>query len=101
MKTIKFYQARSLINQSNVDDLSYVDYVDKAFNEDYSEIIFKHGSNNQLYSFYYCNNHMTIDSVQGLNTFLYNSNYDDFDVDVAPVKKITKQISVTKYIGED
>lgn len=98
MKTIKLYQAKALIDQHNVDGLFYVD---KVSDEDYSEIIFKKGSNNQLYSFYYYDYDMTIDTVQGFNTFLDDSYYDDFDVKVAPVKKVTKQIMVTKYVGDD
>jgi len=97
MKTIKLYQARALIDQHNIDSLIYVDRVSSDY---YMEIILKKGSNNQLYSFYYYDYDMTIDTVQGFNTFLDDSYYDDLDVQVAPVKKVTKQITVTKYIGE-
>ena len=97
--TIKLYQAKSLINQSNVDDLIYVDEV--SSDEDYSEIIFKSGLNDQLYSFYSYGYGMTVNTVQGFNTFLSNNDNNNFDVRVAPVKKVTEQITVAKYVGED
>lgn len=100
MKTIKLYQARTLINQINVDGLSYVD---KVSDEDFLEIILKSDLNDQLYSFYYCDNDepdlgITINTVQKFDAFLDDD--DNLDVKVAPVKKVTKQITVTKYIGE-
>ena len=102
MKTIKVYQAEVLINQRDVDGLFYVD---KVFHEDYSEIIFKSNLSNQLYSFYYCDDSdlggTTIDTIQQFDAFLYDGDNDNLDVEIAPVKKVTKQISVTKYIGED
>jgi len=99
MKTIKLYQARALIHHSNVDDLFYVDRVS---DEDCSEIIFKNGLNNQLYSFYYCEDDVpiTIDTIQQFDTVLDDDGNLNLDVEVAPVKKVTKQITVTKYIGE-
>lgn len=101
MKTIKLYQARSLINQINVDGLSYVD---KVSDEDFLEIIFKSDLNDQLYSFYYCDNDVpdlgiTIDTIQQFDAFLDNDNNKNLDVEVAPVKKVTKQITATKYVG--
>jgi len=80
IKSIKWHQAKALINQHNIDSLIYVDRVSS---DDYIEIIFKKGSNNQLYSFYYYDYDMTIDTVQGFNTFLDDSYYDDFDVETA------------------
>lgn len=77
IKSIKLHQARELINQRNVNGLFYVDKVsDKAC----PEIIFKSDLNDQLYSFYYCDDDpdlgITIDD-------------DNLDVVVAPVKKVT------------
>lgn len=102
IKSIKVYQAEALINQRDVDGLFYVD---KVSHEDYSEIIFKSDLSNQLYSFYYCDDsdlgRITIDTTEQFDAFLYDGDNDNLDVEVAPVKKVTKQISVTKYIGDD
>ena len=101
--TIKLYQARELINQSNVDSLCYIDEVS---NQDFPEIIFKNNLNNQLYAFLYHETNVPdlgiiIDTVQQFDAALDNDNNNNLDVNVAPVKKVTKQIIVTKYIGED
>ena len=103
IKTIKLYQARALINQRNIDGLFYVDEVSDG---NYTEIIFKKDSNNQLYSFYYYESDLpdlrtTIDTIQQFDAPLDDGDHDDFDVKVAPVKRVTKQITVTKYVGED
>lgn len=100
MKTIKLYQARELINQRNVNGLFCID---KVSDGNYHEIIFKRGSNNQLYSFsYYCysdgsNVGLTTDTTKQFDAFLDNDNNKNLDVKVAPVKKVT----VTKYIVDD
>ena len=91
INTIKVYQAKALIDQHNIDNLIYVDRVS---DEDYMEIIFKKGSNNQLYSFYYYR--YSDDPDLGLA-----NNNRDLGVKVAPVKKVTKQITGTKYVRED
>ena len=96
IKSIKLHQTNALINQRNIDDLIYVDRVSS---DDYMEIIFKKGSNNQLYSFYYYDYDMTIDTVHESTVFIDDD--DDLDVKVTPVKKVTKQITVTKYIRDD
>ena len=105
MTNIKLYQARALINQRNVDGLFYVDEVPDEDEEDYMEIIFKSDLSDQLYSFYYCDNDdldlgMTIDTVQKFDAFLDDDN-KNLDIKVFPVKKVTKQITVTKYVGEE
>ena len=41
-----------------------------------------------------------IDTIQQFDAFLDNINNSDLDVKVAPVKKVTKQVTVTKYVGE-
>ena len=103
MKTIKLYQARALIDQRNVGGLFYVD---KVSNEDCPEIILKSDLNDQLYSFYYCDNDAlpdlgtTIDTIQESDAFLDDDDNNNLDIKVAPVKKVTEQITVTKYIGE-
>lgn len=102
MKTIKLYQAKALINQRNIDGLFYVDRVSDEY---CPEIIFKSDLNDQLYSFYYCNNDdldlgITIDTIQQFDAFLDDDN-KNLDVRVAPAKKVTKQIIVTKYVGDD
>lgn len=99
MKTIKLYQARALINQRNVDGLFYID---KVSDEDFSEIIFKSDLNDQLYSFYYCDDSdlgITIDTVQQFDAFLYNGDNKNIDIKVAPVKKLL--VPSYKYIGND
>ena len=87
MKTIKLRQARALINQRNVDGLFYVD---KAYDKACTEIIFKSDLNDQLYSFYYCDDDpdlgITIDD-------------DNLDVVVAPVKKVT--VTTYEYVRDD
>lgn len=100
IKTIKLHQARALIHHRNVDNLFYVDTL---HDEDCSEIIFKNGLNNQLYSFYYCEDDVpiTIYTIQQFDTVLDDDDNMNLDVKVAPVRKITKQITVTKYIGDD
>ena len=50
MKTIKVYQAKSLIYQHSIDDLIYVD---KVSVEGCTDIIFKSDLSDQLYSFYF------------------------------------------------
>ena len=102
INTIKLYQAKSLINQRNVDGLFYIDTVSDKY---YLEIIFKSDLNNQLYSFYYYDNDdsdllITIDTIQQLDVFLDDGN-KNLDIKVSPVKRVTKQITATKYIGED
>ena len=99
IKTIKLYQARALINQRNVDGLFYVD---KVSVEGCTDIIFKSDLSDQLYSFYYCENDdydMTIGTVLGFNAPLDDSHYDDFDVEVAPVKKVT--VTSYEYVRDD
>lgn len=103
MKTIKLHQAKALINQRNIDGLFYVDRVS---DEDCPEIIFKSDLNDQLYSFYYCSNDdidlgITIDTTKEFGVFLYDDDNKNLDVEVAPVKRVTKQIIVTKYVGDD
>jgi len=103
IKTIKLYQARALIRHRNVDGLFYVD---KVSDGNYTEIIFKKDSNNQLYSFYYYESDLpdlgtTIDTIQQFDAFLDNINNSDLDVEVAPVKKVSEQITVTKYVGDE
>ena len=100
-RTIKLYQAKALINQRNVDGLFYVD---KVSHEDYSEIIFKSNLSDQLYSFYYCDDsdlgRIPIYTTTQLDAFLDDDN-KNLDIKIFPVKKVTKQIMVTKYVGED
>jgi len=101
--TIKLKNARELINQSNVDSLFYID---KVSNKDFPEIIFKNNLNNQLYAFHYHETNVPdlgtiIDTVQQFDAALDNDNNNNLDVEVTPVKKATKQITVTKYIEDN
>lgn len=104
MKTIKLYQAKGLIYQQNIDDLFCIDRVSS---DDYTEVIFKKGSNNQLYSFYcyYYNDGSNLglatNTTKQFDVFLDDTNNKNLDVDVAPVKRATKQIAVTKYVGAE
>ena len=102
MKTIKLYQAKGLIYQRNIDDLFCIDRVSSG---DYMEIIFKKGSNNQLYSFYYycysdgSNLGLATNTTKQFDVFLDDTNNRDLDVEVAPVKKAS--VISHKYIGDD
>ena len=103
INTIKLHQARTLIHHRKVDGLFYVDEVSDG---DCPGIIFKSDLNDQLYSFYYYESDLpdlgtTIDTIQQFDAFLNNINNSDLDVEVAPVKKVAKQITVTKYVGDD
>ena len=73
--TIKLYQAKSLINQRNVDGLFYVD---KVSDEDFPKIIFKSDLSDQLYSFYYCDDsdlgRITIYTIEQFDAFLDDDN---------------------------
>ena len=98
-RTIKLYQAKALINQRNVDGLFYVD---KVSVEGCTDIIFKSDLNDQLYSFYYCENDdygMTIGTVLGFNAHLDDSHYDNLDVEVAPIKKVP--VTTYEYVRDD
>ena len=102
IKTIKLYQAKALIDQHNIDNLIYVDRVSDEDDDDFPEIIFKSGLNDQLYLFcYYRSNDpdigITIDTVQKFDSFLGDD--DNLDVEVAPVKKTP--VTAYKYVVED
>lgn len=104
IRTIKLYQARALINRRNVDSLIYVDQVSV---EGCMNIILKSDLSDQLYSFYYyfysdsSNSGLATNTTKQFGTFLDNDKNKNLDVEVAPVKKVTKQITVTKYVGDD
>lgn len=101
IKTIKLYQIKALVNHHDIDNLIYVDEVS---DEDYLEVIFKSDLNDQLYSFYYCENDVpdlgtTIDTIQQFDAFLDNDNNKNLDVKVAPVKKIP--VTTYRYVEDD
>ena len=100
IKSIKLYQARALINQNKG---KFV-YVNQVNNDPYVEIIFKEKGHTQLYSFWYYKSDLpeigiTIDTVQKFDSLLGDD--DNLDVEVVPVKKVAKQIMVTKYVRDD
>ena len=100
MITIKLKDARDLIHQ-NKGKFVCVDQVD---NGPYVEVIFKEKEYTQLYAFYYYRSDdpdlgITIDTVQKFDSFLGDD--DNLDVEVALTKKVTKQITVTKYIEDN
>lgn len=99
-RTIKLKDARDLIHQ-NKGKFVYVDQVD---NDPYVEIIFRAKGYTPLYSFWYYISDvpdlgMTIDTVQQFDAFLDDSDNNDFDVEVAPVKKIL--VTTYRYVGDD
>ena len=101
MKTIKLYQAKSLIYQHSIDDLIYVD---KVSVEGCTDIIFKSNLSDQLYSFYYyfysdgSNSGLATNTKQS-NAFLDDINNRDLDVEVAPVKKLL--VTSYDYVRDD
>ena len=102
MKTIKVYQAKSLIYQHSIDDLIYVD---KVSVEGCTDIIFKSDLSDQLYSFYYyfysdgSNSGLATNTTKQFNAFLDDTNNRDLDVEVAPVKKLL--VTSYDYVGDD
>lgn len=100
IKSIKLKDARDLIHQ-NKGKFVHVDQVEDGPGV---EVIFKEKECNQLYSFWYYRSDdpdlgITIDTVQKFDSFLGDD--DNLDVGVNPIKKVTKQITVTKYIEDD
>ena len=102
MKTIKVYQAKSLIYQHSIDDLIYVD---KVSVEGCTDIIFKSDLSDQLYSFYYycysdgSNSGLATNTTKQSNAFLDDTNNRDLDVEVAPVKKLL--VTSYDYVRDD
>ena len=102
MKTIKVYQAKSLIYQHSIDDLIYVD---KVSVEGCTDIIFKSDLSDQLYSFYYyfysdgSNSGLATSTTKQSNAFLDDINNRDLDVEVAPVKKVP--VTSYDYVRDD
>lgn len=101
IKTIKLKDARELIKGIMNTSIGGYYHVDSVQDDQDGSIgvIFNKPNSSQLYEFWYYDYDMTID-VPGHTVFLDDSYYDDFDVKVAPVKKVTKQITITKYVGE-
>ena len=100
IKSIKLKDARDLIYQNKG---KFV-YVNQDDNDPYVEVIFKGKGHTQLYSFWYYKSDLpeigiTIDTVQKFDSFLGDD--DNLDVEVVPVKKVAKQVTVTKYVGDD
>ena len=100
IKSIKLKDARELIYQRKG---KFV-YVNQVNNDPYVEVIFKEKEHTQLYSFWYYKSDLpeigiTIDTVQKFDSFLGDD--DNLDVEVAPIKKVAKQVTVTKYVGDD
>ena len=102
MKTIKVYQAKSLIYQHSIDDLIYVD---KVSVEGCTDIIFKSDLSDQLYSFYYycysdgSNLGLATSTTKQFSAFLDDTNNRDLDVEVAPVKKLL--VTSYDYVRDD
>ena len=102
MKTIKVYQAKSLIYQHSIDDLIYVD---KVSVEGCTDIIFKSDLSDQLYSFYYyfysdgSNSGLATNTTKQFSAFLDDISNRDLDVEVAPVKKVP--VTTYDYVRDD
>lgn len=101
MLIIKLKDVRDLIYQNKGKFVR----VDQIGNYPYVEIIFREKDHAQLYSFWYRRSDdpdlgITIDTVQKFDSFLDDD--DNLDVEVESVKKkATKQITVTKYVGNN
>lgn len=104
--SIKLSQARGLIlnnrdlNMSD-DDLVLVDRVARGKNV---ECIFKKEHDDQLYSFWYYDSDdpyigITVDTIQKFDSFINDD--DNLDVEITPVRKITKKIEITEYAEDD
>ena len=100
-RTIKLYQAKALINQHNIGNYVYVDYVPNDSGHDlFSKTIFKEADNNQLYMLYWekdiYSNDIYVKTVNGSMVNIYKySNTDNCLVRVYPI--IAKKIPVTSY----
>ena len=103
IKSIKLKDARELIKGiMNTSIGGYYHFDSVQDDQDGSlGVIFNKPNSSQLYEFWYYDYDMTIDTVHEFNAPLDDSYYDDFDVKVVPVKKVTKQIMVTKYVRDD
>ena len=103
IKSVKLKDARELIKgimNTSIGGYYHFDSVQDDCDGSIG-VIFNKPNSSQLYEFWYNDYDMTIDTVQGHTVFLDDSYYDDFDVKVAPVKKVIKQIMVTKYVRDD
>ena len=101
IKTIKLKDARELIKGIMNTSIGGYYYVDSVQDDQDGSIgvIFNKPNSSQLYEFWYYDYDMTIGTILGFNAPLDDSHYDDFDVKVTPVKKVT--VTSYEYVRDD